>query len=60
MAFTEFYCDNTAGSNLNGGAPIGGVYPITYTSGSWVASWYQQQAAEAFPRATPKMEHTSI
>jgi len=38
MAFTEFYCDNSTGSNLNGGAPIGGVYPITYASGSWVAA----------------------
>jgi hypothetical protein len=24
MAYTELYCDPSAGSNLNGGAPIGG------------------------------------
>lgn len=37
-AFTEFYCDAATGSNLNGGAPIGGAYPITYASGTWVAT----------------------
>jgi hypothetical protein len=36
QSFTEFYLDAAAGSNLNGGAPIGGVYPLTYTSGTWV------------------------
>lgn len=36
MAYTEVYCDAALGSNLNGGAPIGGVYPITFASGTWV------------------------
>lgn len=38
MGFTELYCDASAGSNLNGGAPIGGSYPFTYTGGNWVAA----------------------
>jgi len=35
MAYTEFYCDASAGSNLNGGSPIGSPYPLTYTNGNW-------------------------
>lgn len=39
MAFTELFCDaSAAGDNMSGGAPIGGAYPITYTSGNWVAA----------------------
>ena len=37
MAYTEFYCDSSAGNNMNGGSPIGGVYPLTYTNGGWVS-----------------------
>ncbi|MEI9971043.1 MAG: hypothetical protein WDO73_02765 [Ignavibacteriota bacterium] len=37
MAYTEFYCDPVAGSNLNGGSPIGGAYPFTYAAGAWVS-----------------------
>jgi hypothetical protein len=35
--YTEFYCDPVNGDDHNGGAPIGGVYPIAYTNGAWNA-----------------------
>src|ERR1035437_2443281 len=38
MAFTEFYCDASVESNLNGGAPIGGSYPFTYASTTWTST----------------------
>jgi hypothetical protein len=36
VAFTEFYCHPTTGSNLNAGSTE--ASPLTYTAGSWVAS----------------------
>lgn len=35
MAFSERYCDASVGSNLNGGFPIGGIYPVTSTGGTF-------------------------
>lgn len=36
MAYSERYCDASAsGSNLNGGFPIGGIYPVTATNGAF-------------------------
>jgi hypothetical protein len=35
MSYTEFFCDPVNGNNVNGGRPIGGVYPIVYTNGGW-------------------------
>lgn len=35
MAFTEIIVDNATGSNLNGGFPIGGIYPVTSTGGTF-------------------------
>ncbi len=37
MAFTEFYCNASTGSNLNAGSTTGAA-SFTYASGSWVAS----------------------
>ncbi len=34
MAYTEFYCDASAGSNLNGGSSAGSP-AVTYTNGGW-------------------------
>ena len=34
MAYQEFYCNASTGSNLNGGSPIGGSYPVTQTGGT--------------------------
>ena len=38
MAFTEFYCDPSNGSNLNAGSTTASAAAFTYASGNWVAS----------------------
>lgn len=38
MAFTEFYCNASTGSNLNAGSTENGTAAFTYASGNWVAA----------------------